>query len=61
MVRIIAQIKNSTNNIISILNEKTICLNLLENNKFFDFDKLYSNKYSSEFIYEKELKIFTMD
>lgn len=56
MVRIIAQIKNSTNNIISILNEKTICLNLLENNKFFDFDKLYSNKYSSEFIYEKEFE-----
>ena len=56
MVRIIAQIKDSTNNIISILNEKTICLKLLEDNKFFDFDKLYSNKYSSEFIYENEFE-----
>jgi hypothetical protein len=56
MVRIIAQIKNPTNNVMTILNEKTICLNLIKNNKYFDFDKLYSNKYSPEYIYKKEFE-----
>jgi len=56
MVRIIAQIKNPTNDVINIVNEKTICLNLLKSNKYFDFDKLYSNKYSPEYIYEQEFE-----